>query len=177
MFYFITKQILKIQLPRLVRKSKVKHGTVNYDKAKKVGILVTFYDHEKQHAVDEFIDHLVADKKEVTVMCYDRRRARNKIFGYLQFTRQNISMLGKIKSEYMIDFVNNDFDYLFHLDLESNEIMNKILALSQAKCRIGVDIEEQRPFFELMVKADTLNQASNLMLRYVKMVSVKEEQV
>ncbi|MFP4089344.1 MAG: DUF6913 domain-containing protein [Cyclobacteriaceae bacterium] len=177
MFNFITKQIIRFQLPRLVRKSTIKHGTVNYDKAKKVGVLVTFHDHEKQHAVDEFIDHLVADKKEVQVMCYDKRRARNKIFGYLQFTDKDISTLGRIKSEHVIDFVNNDFDYLFHLDLEANVIMSKLLALSNARCRIGVDVEEHRPHFELMVKADTLNQASSLMMRYVKMVSVKEEKV
>ncbi len=177
MFMFITKQIIKFQLPGLLKKTKVKHKTVNYDKAQRVGILVTFYDHEKQHAIDEFIDHMVADKKEVQVLCYDKRRARNKIFGYLQFTDKHISLLGKFKAEHVIDFINNDFDYLFHLDLESNEVLDKILALSKAKCRIGNDMDEHRAFYELMFKADTLTQLSNLIQHYAKIVNVKEGQV
>ncbi|WP_436837122.1 DUF6913 domain-containing protein [Porifericola rhodea] len=174
---FLTRKIIKFQLPSLLKKSKVKHGTVNYDKAERVGILVTFHDHEKQHTVDEFIDHLVADKKEVQVLCYDKRRARNKIFGYLQFTDKHISLFGKFKAEHVIDFINSDFDYLFHLDLESNEILDKVLALSQAKCRIGSDMEAHRSFYELMIKSDTVTQLSKLMLHYAKVVNVNEEQV
>lgn len=177
MFMFITRKIIKFQLPSLLKKTKVKHKTVNYDKAQRVGILVTFHDHEKQHTVDEFIDHLVADKKEVQVLCYDKRRARNKIFGYLQFTDKNVSLFGKFKTEHVIDFINNDFDYLFHLDLDSNEVLDKILALSQAKCRIGNDMEEHRAFYELMIKADTLTQLCKLMQHYVKIVNVNEKQV
>lgn len=177
MFMFLTKKIIRLQLPKLVKKQKVKRKTVNYDQSKKVGVLVTLHDHEKQHTVDEFIDLLAADKKEVQVLCHDKRRARNKIFGYLQFTNRDISILGKFKAEHVIDFINNDFDYLFHLDMESNEIMDKILCLSQAKCRIGNDQEEHRDFYELMVKADTLSKASKLMFHYAKVVNVKEEQV
>jgi hypothetical protein len=174
---FITKKIIRFQLPKLVKKQKVRRKTVNYDKAHKVGILVTFHDHEKQHTVDEFIDHLVADKKEVQVLCYDKRRARNKIFGYLQFTDKNVSTFGKFKAEHVIDFINNDFDYLFHLDMESDVVLDKILCLCQAKCRIGNDIEDHRTHYELMVKADTLTQLCKLMQHYVKVVNVKEEQV
>jgi hypothetical protein len=177
MFMFITKKIIRFQLPKLIKKHKVKRKTVNYDRSRKIGILVTLHDHEKQHTVDEFIDHLTADKKEIQVLCYDKRRARNKIFGYLQFTNKNVSIFGKFKAEHVIDFVNNDFDYLFHLDMEPDEILDKVLCLSQAKCRIGIDLDEHRTFYELMVKADTLTKACNLMLHYVKIVNVKEEQV
>ena len=177
MFMFITKKIIRFQLPKLIKRQQVRRKTVNYDQAHKVGILVTFYDHEKQHSVDEFIDHLVADKKEVQVLCYDKRRARNKIFGYLQFTDKDISLFGKLKAEHVIDFVNNDFDYLFHLDMESDDVLDKILCLSHAKCRIGNDMEEHRTFYELMLKADTLTQLCKLMQHYAKLVNVKEEQI
>lgn len=172
---FIKKQIIKFQLPKLCKKNPIKRQTVNYKNAFRIGILVTLYDHEKQHTVDNFIDRLVADNKEIQVLCYDRRRARNKIFGYLQFTSKDISLWGRFQTEHLIDFINNDFDYLMHLDMESDVILDKILCLSRSKCRIGCDNEAHRDFYELMVKADSMEAMCDMMLHYIKMVTVKEK--
>ncbi len=172
---FIKKQIIRFQLPKLIKKSDVSRQTVNYSQAFRIGILVTLTDHEKQHTVDSFIDRLVADHKEIQVLCYDKRRARNKIFGYLQFTNKDISLWGKFKTEHVIDFINNDFDYLMHLDTESDEILDKILCLSRSKCRVGCDNEAHRAFYELMVKATTLEEMCDMILHYVKIVVVKEK--
>lgn len=170
---FIKKLIIRFQLPKLIKNSDVKRHTVNYAHAYRIGILVTLTDHEKQHTVDNFIDRLVADNKEVQVLCYDKRRARNKIFGYLQFTNKDISMWGRFKTEHVIDFINNDFDYLMHLDTESDEILDKILCLSRSKCRIGNDLEPHRTFYELMMRANSLEEMCDMILHYVKVVSVK----
>lgn len=172
---FIKKQIIRFQLSKLIKKSDVKRHTVNYAHAFRIGILVTLTDHEKQHTVDNFIDRLVSDNKEIQVLCYDKRRARNKIFGYLQFTNKDISIWGKFKTEHIIDFINNDFDYLMHLDLESDEILDKILCLSRSKCRIGIDLESHRDFYELMMRANSLEEMCDMILHYVKVVAVKEQ--
>ena len=173
--WFIKKQIIRFQLPGLNKKSDVKRQTVNYDQAFRIGILVTLTDHEKQHTVDNFIDRLVTEHKEIQVLCYDKRRARNKIFGYLQFTDKDVSLWGKFKTEHVIDFINNDFDYLMHLDLESSEVLDKILCLSRSKCRVGCDNEGHRDFYELMVKASSLEELSDMILHYIKLVTVKEK--
>ncbi len=171
----IKKLIIRFQLPSLLKKSQVKRQTVNYTDAFRIGVLVTLHDHEKQHTVDGFIDRLIADHKEVQVLCYDKRRARNKIFGYLQFTSKDISLWGKFNTEHVIDFINNDFDYLMHLDVESDEILDKILCLSRSKCRVGRDQEAHRAFYELMVKATSLEEMCDMILHYVKIVSVREK--
>ena len=173
----ITNKIIEFQLPKLLKKSPVRRKTVNYADAERVGVLVTLHDHEKQHAIDEFVDRLVADHKEVEVLCYDKRRARNKIFGYVQFTRRDISFFGRLRADYVLDFINRDFDYLFHLDTESEVVLDKILALSRARCRVGCDLPEHRDYYELMVKANSLPELSDMIFRYVKLVSVGRKKV
>lgn len=173
----IAKKVIELQLPKLVRKSRVRRQTVNYQDAERVGVLVTLHDHEKQHAIDEFVDRLVADHKEVEVLCYDKRRARNKIFGYIQFTDRDISLFGGIRAEYVTDFTNRDFDYLFHLDTESDVVLDKILALSRAKCRVGGDLPGHHDFYELMVKANSLPDLSEMIFHYVKLVSTGQKKV
>lgn len=170
----IKKFIIRLQLPKLIRKSDVKRHAVNYNSAFRIGILITLTDHEKQNTIDNFIDHLVADNKEVQVLCYDNRRARNKIFGYLQFTNKDISLIGKFKAEHLIDFINTDFDYLIHLDMESNEILDKILCLSRSKCRIGNDLEEHRSFYEFMMRANSLEEMCEMILHYIKVVNAEK---
>jgi len=172
---FFTNRIIGFQLPKLLKQNTVKRQTVNYEQAERIGILVTLTDHEKQHTIDDFIAHFTADHKEVQILCYDRRRARNKIFGYLQFTNKDISAFGRFKAEHLIDFVNSRFDYLIHLDTESDEVLDKILTLSQAKCRIGCDIDNHHSFYELMFRADSLYDLCELIMRYVRLVSTSTE--
>lgn len=167
----IAKKIIAFQLPKLVRKSQVRRQTVEYQRAERIGVLTTLPNHEKQHDIDQFVDRLVADQKEVEVLCYDQRRARNKIFGYVQFSDRDISLFGSLRADYILDFVNRDFDYLFHFDTESNVILDKILALSHAKCRVGCDLPGHHDFYELMVKADSLDDMSEMIFHYVKLVS------
>ncbi|MEM6840983.1 MAG: hypothetical protein AAF944_24600 [Bacteroidota bacterium] len=153
----------------------MKRQTVNYENAERIGILVTLTDHEKQHTIDDFIAHFTADHKEVQILCYDKRRARNKIFGYLQFSNRDVSAFGRFKAEHLIDFVNSRFDYLIHLDTESNPVLNKVLTLSQAKCRIGCEIAEHHSYYELMFRAETLHDLCELIMRYVRIVSTPKE--
>lgn len=167
----ITKKIIALQLPKLVRKSPARRRTVNYQNAERVGVLTTLQEYEKQQVIDEFVDRLVADQKEVEVLCYDRRRTRSKIFGYVQFSDRDISMFGSIRADYVLDFIHRDFDYLFHLDTESDVILDKILALSRAKCRVGRDLPEHHDFYELMVNADSLDDMQEMIFHYVKLVS------
>ncbi|MGB3589759.1 MAG: hypothetical protein WBA23_24640 [Tunicatimonas sp.] len=174
--WFFTKKIIGFQLPKLLKESSVKRQTVNYEKAERIGILITLSDHGKQNTVDDFINHFSADHKEVQVLCYDKRRAKNKIFGYLQFSDLDISAFGKFKAEHLIDFVNSRFDYLIHLDTESNEVLDKVLTLSQAKCRIGCDIPAHHSYYELMFRSETLYDLCELIMRYVRIVSTSEEE-
>ena len=173
----IAKKFIEFQLPKLVRKSQIRRQTVDYQDAQRVGVLVTLQEYEKQHDIDEFVDRLVADQKEVEVLCYDKRRAHSKIFGYIQFTDRDISLFGSIRTEYVIDFVNRDFDYLFHLDIESDAVLDKILTLSHAKCRVGCDVLGHHDFYELMVKANSLQDLSEMIFHYVKLVSTGKKNV
>ena len=92
----IAKKIISLQLPKLVKNSSVRRRTVEYKNAERVGVITTLDEYDKQQAIDEFVDRLVGDQKEVEVLCYDKRQNQNKIFGYIQFSNRDISMFGSI---------------------------------------------------------------------------------
>ncbi len=173
----IAKKIISLQLPKLVKNSSVRRRTVEYKNAERVGVITTLDEYDKQQAIDEFVDRLVGDQKEVEVLCYDKRQNQNKIFGYIQFSNRDISMFGSIRSEEVLDFIHRDFDYLFHLDVQSDEVIDKVLALSHAKCRVGCDLSGHHDFYELMVKADSLEDMSEMVFHYIKLVSTNPKKV
>ena len=56
-------------------------------------------------------------------------------------------------------------------------MIDKVLALSHAKCRVGCDLSGHHDFYELMVKADSLEDMSEMVFHYIKLVSTNPKKV
>lgn len=167
----ITKKIISYRLPSIIKQGSIERSNiVDYNEAHEIGVLSTLYNYEKQQIIRTFIEQLQADDKKVKVLCYDTRKEKTKIFGFDTFTKRDISFGGKFSNSDVIDFIGMKFDFLFHLDFEPDVIMNKILALSQAHCRIGRYNEEQTAFYELMIDAKNMDELYDEMYRYTKIL-------
>ncbi len=170
--FIITKKIIEFRMPSLIKEDKTKRSNVvNYNEAHEIGILANLNNYEKQQEIRAFIERLQADDKKVQILCYDTRKEKTKIFGFNTFTKRNISFWGKFTHSDIIDFLDTKFDFLFHLDFEPDIIINKLLVLSQAHCRIGRYIESQTPFYELMIDAKTMEEFSEETYKYTKILS------
>lgn len=167
----ITKKIISYRLPSIIKQGSIERSNiVDYKEAHEIGVLATLYNYEKQQMIRAFIEQLQADDKKVKVLCYDTRKEKTKIFGFDTFTKRDISFGGKFSNSDVIDFIGMKFDFLFHVDFESDVIMNKILALSQAHCRIGRYSEDQTAFYELMIDAKDMDELYDEMYRYTKIL-------
>lgn len=145
------KKFLDIRTKSWIKKNKIARTTVSYPSSKSVGIIFSIEDRKKHEAIKKFIKTLEEDGKEVEVLGYLGDKKENHEFLFNFFTPKDISFWGSYKSEEIHNFAKKSFDYLFHIDESPATVINGILALSQAKCRVGKFAEGHDKFYELMV--------------------------
>lgn len=150
----INKKLLEQRTVKLAEENTSIRETVDYKTANRVGILFSQIDRPKYEAVRNLVRQLKKDGKEVEVLCYLGKNGENYDFQYDYITSKDVSLLGKMHSGAAIAFAEQEFDYLFYLDAKGNIYLQNILAMSQAKCRIGLYEKNSDELFELMIGVD-----------------------
>ena len=149
---FLTKNFIKSNTKKVLKKSTTKRSSINYKDAKSIGIIFTVTNRIKHTEVRNFIKKLKADGKEVEVLCLLGTGKENYDFVFDYFTKKEFSIFGKITSPSLNSFIQKKFDYVFHLDTSLGLFIENALAKSQAKCRVGMYQEGKDSFYELMFK-------------------------
>lgn len=168
-----TKKILAWKTGAFLKNSKIKRESVNYAEAKHFGIIFTVTDLEKHTAIKKLFYQLEKEGKRVTVLSFLGKDKENYEFMFDFFKEGDVSFWGNITAGSVINFVEKKFDYLFHLDIEPNVLIDNILARSKARCRVGCYREEESSFYELMVKPqrNDINLLAEQMHYYTKKLS------
>ena len=130
-------------------KRKAENKTVPFELASTIGILFSWQDQRTFEEIDSFINELKSLKK-VSVLCYNNLKDPLSI-DYPVVNVSDLTGLGKLNSQAAHAFINEPFDFLFHLDLSLNEITQSILSKSRAKCRLGMHSTEGEAYYELMI--------------------------
>jgi hypothetical protein len=151
----------------------INRTNLSYREAQKIGVL--FYHHENWNSIylEYFLSNLKTDGKKLRVLGYsDKPITSDYHFDYQGFSLQDVSQLGKIKSEFVNEFIHTEFDYLFYVGLESFPFLSQILQASRAKCRVAKYFAEHTDYLDLMIdsiqdggEADLFQQ----MIHYIKM--------
>ncbi len=139
---------------KFTSKNDVKRFTLNYSKAKNVGILFDIKNEDQYTILNDFVSMLRGDGKHVELLTYfdfDKMHSNPFSFQFDFFTKKDINVLGSIHSYQVDNFVEQDFDYLYCIFLEPFLPFDNILLRSKAKCRIGKYFENKEDFFELMI--------------------------
>lgn len=169
----LTNKFLQYRTNSWLKKNHTIRANGAYDKAENVGILFTIYDLKKHETVKEFIKTLKNDEKKVDVLAYLPKEGQNFEFRFDFFTEKDLNFWGSFTSEAVTKFVKKPFDYLFYLDDHNSEIVNNVMAMSNAKCRIGKLIDGNEKFCEMMVQSPN-GKTSGLvkeMYKYTKLLS------
>lgn len=146
--------------------------------AKNIGIIFTVEGPDKHKAIKAFVKELENEGKNVEVMSYLGKGKDNYEFLFNFISYGDINIWGKIKNEDALKFSEKKFDYLFNIDHIRNRIIENILARSKAKCRIGVYVENNDAFYELMVNSkdnDSPRELIQIMHHYAKKIVVNGE--
>lgn len=141
----------------------------SFETATSIGVLFSWEDKSKETEVRRFIEAIGTDKN-IECLCFNADKKIQPDTSYEVFDHNNLSVLGKIESDVTNRFLNQPFDYLFHLDLELNEMCRALLSRSQAQYRVGLHSEEGENFYELMIginKSAGLHNFAGQMLKYV----------
>lgn len=148
----IGRRFLPWQIGRLVKKNRASRGNIAFSKARKIGIIFSSESKKKFDLIQEFIDELTNEKKDVTTLVYVGRRGDVPPAGLPYFTHKELTWFGEISNEKVLDFADKEFDYLFCFDLEPGLYIENVLAMSRAQCRIGhYQGDEKNKYFELMI--------------------------
>ena len=169
----LSKKFLQYRTNSWLKKNHTIRANGSYDKAENVGIIFTIYDLKKHETVKKFINQLKKDDKNVEVLAYLPKGAQNFEFLFDFFTDKDLNFWGSFTSEVVIKFVKQPYDYLFNLDSDSNGMVSNVMAMSNAKCRIGKVIEGNEKFCEMMVQSPngTTSSLINEMYKYTKLLS------
>lgn len=68
------------------------------------------------------------------------------------FSHHDFTYWGKVDGEVIKRLQCTSFDYLLHVDVVSNPLLDYIIAKSQAKCRVGCFTAYRKALFEVMIK-------------------------
>lgn len=145
------QKFLELKTKSALKKNTSLRNTVDYYKAKKVGIIFSSDTLDKHKAIKSMILSLEDDGKQVEVISFLDDGKENHEFKFNFFSRKDISFFGNIESVDLLNFINKEFDYLFTVDSVLDPIIKNVLALSKSKCRVGKFSTENSPFFELMI--------------------------
>ncbi|WP_342265560.1 DUF6913 domain-containing protein [Cardinium endosymbiont of Philonthus spinipes] len=129
-------------------------SNVGLNKATTIGVLYSYESPAKHEVVQRLIRDLKNLDKQVSVLCYitgkDRMHASSNL--RYAFGHKAITILGKVKSDRIKKFIETPFDYMFHVDLTTNPLLDYIVAKHPAKCRVGHFDPMRKNLFEVMVK-------------------------
>lgn len=146
--------ILRIFTRFLFKNIIIERSNIGLTKAVTIGVLYTYEEPAKHEVMQRFIRDLKNLDKKVSVLCYTTGKDGVHQSSHLlyAFGHKAISIFGKVDSDRVKKFIETSFDYLFHVDLDSNPVLDYIVAKNKAKCRVGHFDPLRRNLFEVMVK-------------------------
>lgn len=131
--------------------------SVGYFEAAKIGIIFKYLSDEHYRRVLEFAGEFERDRKEVSILAFCPKPPLQTDFNIPNYSIKNLSFWGKLSSEEIDLFLQQEYDFLINLDLEPHAFVDNILSRVKAKCKIGRFKVQREVFYQLMIHVDPLN--------------------
>lgn len=162
------KKILKLfNSPK--RRKKSNASLVPFEQSSSIGIIYTWVDQKKEEALEALVQQIGPNKK-IEILCFNPSESAISTEN-ASFDMTALTNFGKLNSEAVHNFIQEPFDYLFHFDLESEELVKSILVQTKARCRIGIHDEFNTDYYELMIGINKSAGISNFAKQMIKYVS------
>lgn len=156
------KYLIPLKTKSLLKKHDPGRRSMNYQQAKKIGLLFCMHSFYAFESIRSFENKLKKDGKEVVVLSYLPSNVENFDFHYDFFTQKDFSLFGGIKALNIEKFLQQPLDLLICLDPAPNIYIEFLLAASNARFRIGPYRPEQEQLFELMIKVKEQSDVAEL---------------
>lgn len=154
----ISKLIKRKSIQSILKKNKLKPiPTQTGHKIKSIGIILNIDDQIDSDELVKNIKALFKDCKSVQLASFSTEKLTNKQDHYYDF--YDFSLLGRVKSQSLKNFVNSNFDLLINYHLKSNYLLYLISSLSKSKFKLGFNPEDIR-YNDLILDIKLLDFAS-----------------
>lgn len=134
----------------------------SFASAKSFGIIINISDIDA--AVAEAIKaELVHAEKEVTMLKYVDKSSEAED----TFSPKEISILGKINSDFVLHFLDQKFDFLIVLDQTCEASFEYIIKKAKSDYKVGIT---DNALYQLVVKSGSLDSLAVDIMKYLKMI-------
>ncbi|MGW8123466.1 DUF6913 domain-containing protein [Roseivirga echinicomitans] len=140
-----------------------------FSESTKIGLLYSWEDNQKEKAILEFAESIGNDKS-IDFLCFNPIKKIQPATEHPIFSKADFNFFGKLQSQSTLSFIEEPFDYLFHLDFEINPLIKPLLAKSKANWKVGCHSDAGEGIYDLMIKINKSAGLKNLsaqMLIYV----------
>ncbi len=166
------KSFINLHTKSALKRNSTKRGNIPFFKVKNIGIIHSYVNQEQIKIIYHFFDQLEKDDLKVQVLVLKDKDIELNIPEFIVADEQGLTQFGKWDNENIKDFFKEPFDYLLHLNLESTELVDNILAMSKAKCRVGKHLDEREIYYELMVspEKESFRKLIDQIYHYIKII-------
>ena len=170
----LKQKLLAFYTRRLIKKSPAIRSSIGYAQARHMGILYTHENAAKNKAIQVLATHMQQTGKKTYTLCYlSPQSDAVHPEGVPTYTQDAVNLWGQARHKALAYFLSTPFDYLYHVDLVSNPILDYCLAVCRAQCRIGAFDMRRVSLFEIMValssqKKNVYDSLAETMLHYTK---------
>jgi len=131
---------------------------MNIDSANTIGILYYANNPVEVELMKKYIHTLRDMKKEVRSLGFlDVREVPLGLNGSVKhqyFSLKELNWYGKPSSQFIHNFVNEEFDILFDFGIPSQLPIMFLTSMSRAKCKVGRYLEKYAELYDVMIEAD-----------------------
>jgi len=159
------KNYLVSRKNRKIRPSNCKHSTLPYQQAKNFGILLQIENTKDAQQINQIIEKLQKDSKKVEVILFQTKEIKEELqvpYSFFLVNADQMDWNGNTDVAEVQKFISTEFDYLFCINNQNVALFERILLLSQAKCRVGAYILGKECLYEWMVFIEEENTISSL---------------
>ena len=124
-------------LNRYLQQPQIRHHSINFNTARKIGILFEGTELAQREPVIAFSEKLKALQKSVKLLAYIDNRLDAEGFVFKSFNRKELDWLLRPRSEEALEFMNTSFDILINFSLKEHLPLEYLAACSKAHFRVG----------------------------------------
>jgi hypothetical protein len=156
MIDFLKKYSLPVGLKRSVKKMSGRRQSTSYAQAKSVLLFFTSEGNQKIALVKGLQNKLEKEGKSVSCM-YLLMKDEDKPDvhmddGMERLVPEDFTLFGDIEKPEVKNLLDQEFDYMIHVDKDSNIYSELVMSKSKSKCRVGRYYEDHVNQYYMMVK-------------------------
>ncbi|HLF32827.1 MAG TPA: hypothetical protein VI583_01240 [Cyclobacteriaceae bacterium] len=148
----LKQKLLNYLNHRVNSRNNAAHNNISFREARDFGVVFTWEGDAKYEQVRGLIKALEIYGKNIHLLCYKENKKDRLPPDIPVFMDRDVSVLGKVRSRILGEFLSKPFDFILHLDLRQNIMVQYILSRTHSKCRIGKTDMDFREFYEMMIQ-------------------------